>query len=51
MSRITSFYEKLPRGPAVTESTSNPVEKYRRAHFGDKPTGKRKLLRLQASYA
>ncbi|KAF2671861.1 mitochondrial F1F0 ATP synthase-like protein subunit F [Microthyrium microscopicum] len=38
MSRITSFYEKLPRGPRPAEKPSNPLDMYRVAHFGDKPS-------------
>jgi hypothetical protein len=38
MSRITKFYEKLPRGQVTAETSSNPLDKYRINHFGDKPS-------------
>lgn len=43
MGRITSFYEKLPRGQAVAETSSNPIEAYRIKHFGEKGGSARTL--------
>ena len=42
MSRISRFYEALPRGPAPVERPMNPLDMYRVRHFGDKPSAWRK---------
>jgi hypothetical protein len=43
MSRISRFYEALPRGAAPVERPMNPLDMYRVRHFGDKPSAWRKL--------
>jgi hypothetical protein len=42
MSRISRFYEALPRGPAPVERPMNPLDMYRVRYFGDKPSAWRK---------
>lgn len=41
MSRVVSFYEKLPRGKAPAVEPKGFVAKYRAKHFGDKPSATR----------
>lgn len=42
MSRVVSFYEKLPRGPAPAPQPKGLIERYQAKHFGKNPTAKRK---------
>ncbi|KAK7538139.1 mitochondrial F1-F0 ATP synthase subunit F of fungi-domain-containing protein [Phyllosticta citribraziliensis] len=40
MSRVVSFYEKLPRGPAPAPQPKGLIERYQAKHFGKNPTAK-----------
>ncbi|KAH8602024.1 mitochondrial F1-F0 ATP synthase subunit F of fungi-domain-containing protein [Bisporella sp. PMI_857] len=40
MSRVVSFYEKLPRGSAPEVQPKGIFQKYQAKHFGKNPTGK-----------
>lgn len=50
MSRISRFYEGLPRGAAPVERPMNPLDMYRVRHFGDKPSAWRKLNSAPEKY-
>lgn len=41
MKRVTSFYEKLPRGPAPEVKATGILGRYQAKHFGKNPTAKR----------
>ncbi|KAL9622102.1 MAG: hypothetical protein Q9160_003445 [Pyrenula sp. 1 TL-2023] len=38
MTRVVSFYEKLPRGPAETPKPRGLMERYQARYFGDNPS-------------
>lgn len=46
MTRVVSFYEKLPRGPAETPKPRGLMERYQARYFGDNPSSARKCYPL-----